>query len=271
MTVDNRKPPAKNQNTAAAAQSQAGIAGPDRARPDNGSVLVLIPARNEARTVAAVVEAVRAKLLPVLVIDDGSTDGTAECARRAGAEVVSHPSNLRKGAALKTGFSWALEKGYKAVITMDADGQHDPEDLEKFLSANRQHKADLVIGERKFAEMPLPNRFTTPFGSKILSWALGIPVTDNQSGFRLLTSDLLRRMRLKGNGYEMEVEMIWEVVRMDMSLGWIPIRTIYFPDRKSGFRPVIDTLFFLRMVWNIWRDRMDQGRRVSAAREIEKS
>jgi glycosyltransferase involved in cell wall biosynthesis len=194
------------------------------------------------------------------VVDDGSTDGTADCALRAGAEVVSHSENLRKGAALKTGFTWAVEKGYEAVITMDADGQHDPADLDKLLNENRHRQADLIIGERESSRMPWPNRFTTPLGAKILSWALGIRVTDNQSGFRLLTRPLIERMSLRSNGYEMEVEMIWEAVRLKMPIAWVPIHTIYFPDRQSGFRPIIDTLLFLRMVWRIWRQRISQDR-----------
>src|SRR5512136_429823 len=97
------------------------------------AIVAVIPARNEARTIGPLVAAVRAKL-PVVVIDDGSTDETAALARKSGADVVSHSTNLRKGAALKTGFSWALSKGFDAVITMDADGQHDPADLDKFLN-----------------------------------------------------------------------------------------------------------------------------------------
>ena len=233
--------------------------GSDKLRSGRSSILVLIPARNEARTIGPIVDAVSAKL-PVLVVDDGSTDATADCALKAGAEVVSHRANLRKGAALKTGFSWAVERGYESVVTMDADGQHDPADLDKLLNENQSHQAALIIGEREFSRMPWPNRFTTPLGSKILSWALGIPVTDNQSGFRLLTKPLLERMSLKSNGYEMEVEMIWEAVRLGMPIAWVPIRTIYFPDRQSGFRPIIDTLRFLRMVWSIWRQRVYRDR-----------
>lgn len=240
--------------------------GSHRGRSVNASILVLIPAWNEARTVGPIVEAVRGRL-PVLVIDDGSTDGTADCARRAGAEVVSHSVNRRKGAALKTGFAWALEKGYESVVTMDADGQHDPEDLDKLLNAGRQHQADLIIGERQFSGMPWPNRVTTPLGSKMLSWALGVPVTDNQSGFRLLTRKLLQHMQLKSDGYELEVEMIWEAVRLRMPPAWVPIRTIYFSGRHSGFRPVSDTLLFLRMVWNIWRKRVKWNRRVQTSPE----
>ncbi len=236
---------------------------PDSAprRSNASSVLVLIPARNESKTIGRIVEEVRDRL-PVLVVDDGSTDGTADVARRAGAEVVVHPRNLRKGAALKTGFSWALRAGYEAVVTMDADGQHDPGDLDKLLEESaRNGQAGLIIGERVFSEMPWPNRFTTPLGSRILSWALGMRVTDNQSGFRFLTRSFMESMNLTSDGYEMEVEMIWEAVRLGMPIAWVPIRTIYFPDRQSGFRPIRDTLRFLGMVWHIRRRRLERSRR----------
>jgi glycosyltransferase involved in cell wall biosynthesis len=261
MTVKERILSTEIQDLTDFASLGAAISSRDELRQDKSSILVLIPARNEARTIGAIVEAVRAKL-PVLVIDDGSTDGTADCALRAGAVVVSHSENLRKGAALKTGFTWALEKDYDAVITMDADGQHDPADLDKLLNESRHCQADLIIGEREFSRMPWPNRFTTPLGAKILSWALGTRVTDNQSGFRLLTRLLLERLSLRSNGYEMEVEMIWEAVRLKVPIAWVPIHTIYFPDRQSGFRPIIDTLLFLRMVWRIWRQRVSQDRHV---------
>ncbi len=225
------------------------------------TILALIPARNEEATVGPIIRAVACRL-PVLVIDDGSSDATASIARDAGATVISHPANMGKGAALRTGFSWALERGCAAVVTLDADGQHDPADLGRLIAAYQRGAGDLIIGERNFAQMPLPNRYTTPLGSRLLSWALGFKVTDNQSGFRLLTRRFLERMRTHRPGYEMEVEMIWEALRLGLTVTWVPIQTIYFPNRKSGFRPVRDTLLFLRMVLRIRRAR---GRSAVAA------
>jgi glycosyltransferase involved in cell wall biosynthesis len=170
--------------------------------------------------------------------------------------VISHPANMRKGAALRTGFARALEGGYDAVVTLDADGQHDPADIDKILPSYKGGAGDLIIGERDFSQMPWPNRYSTPLGSRMLSWALGRRVTDNQSGFRLLSRRFLERMQPRTTGYEMEVEMIWEAVRSGMAIAWVPIRTIYFPDRKSGFRPFRDTLLFLKMVLRIWLERL---------------
>ena len=237
-----------------------GLQSPDPPEPGasvasaSARILALIPAWNEARTIGPIIEAVR-QALPVLVVDDGSRDATAEVARRAGAMVVSHEVNRRKGAALMTGFAWALDHRYDAVVTLDADGQHDPADLCKLLNAYEEGAGDLIIGERTFSKMPFPRWFTTPLGSVVLSWALGVRVTDNQSGYRALSRRLLEAMRLTSTGYEMEVEMIWEAVRLGMRIGWVPIRTIYLPERKSGFHPWKDSLRFLGMVWRIWRER----------------
>jgi len=240
----------------------------DKAR---NPIIALIPAYNEEATIATVIAGVR-RTLPVLVVDDGSTDSTATVARDAGATVVSHEANRRKGAALMTGFRWALDRGYDAVVTLDADGQHDPADLPKFLSAYHDRAGDLIIGERDSSQMPFPRWWSSPLGARLLSWALGIRVTDNQSGYRLLTRPFLERMDLESRGFEMEVEMIWEAIRLGMPIAWVPIRTIYYSERKSGFHPVKDTARFVRMVWHIWRERRrwERARRSAPDRNVAK-
>src|SRR3990172_923606 len=110
-------------------------------------VLTLIPAYNEGDRVAPVVRATLV-YLPVLVVDDGSSDATAQYALDAGAEVLYQQPNQGKGAALRAGFAAALERGYQAVLTLDADGQHDPAEIPAFLAAYRKTSADLIIGRR---------------------------------------------------------------------------------------------------------------------------
>jgi glycosyltransferase involved in cell wall biosynthesis len=220
-------------------------------------VLAVIPARNEAPTIATIVSGVVSQL-PVLVIDDGSQEETADLAREAGATVISHDTNRGKGAALLTGFAWAMAEGYDAVVTLDADGQHAPEDLAGMINAYLAGAGDLIIGERTFSVMPFPRWLSQPIGSWLLTRALGVKVTDCQSGFRVLSRRLIEKMRLRATGYEMEVEMIWEAVRLRLPIGWVPIQTIYLPGRKSGFHPLKDTFRFLRMTWQIWRARRSQ-------------
>lgn len=219
-------------------------------------VLALIPAWNEASRIGPIV-AQASTHLPVLVVDDGSTDDTAEIAKGAGAIVVRHSHNRGKGGALQTGFAWALERGYDAVVTLDADGQHDPAEIPKFLEALQQGAGDLIIGERDPSQMPWPRRWTTPFGSWLLSKALGVPISDNQTGYRLLTQRFLSHLRLSSVGFEMEVEMIAEAIRLGMPIAWVPIRTIYGIDKRSYFHPISDTWRFLCMVWRIWREQSD--------------
>lgn len=226
------------------------------------SILALIPAWNEAGRIGPVVEAARAHL-PVLVVDDGSEDETPVVAEAAGATVVRHSRNRGKGVALMTGFAWALERGYGAVITLDADGQHDPSEIPVFLAAYGAGGEDLIIGRRDFGRMPFPRLYSNPFGSWLLSLALGAPIYDNQSGYRLYSRRLLERLArldLGGTGFEWEVEVIVQVICEGMRLGWVDVRTIYGIGKKSYFHPLKDSVRFLGMVWYAWRKRRREQR-----------
>lgn len=221
---------------------------------NGAAILALIAAWNEGSRLRPVVEATQA-FLPVLVVDDGSEDDTSAVAEAAGATVVRHAENQGKGVALMTGFDWALDNGYDAVVTLDADGQHDPNDIPKFLDAYEDGDGDLIIGKRNFSQMPFPRRYTNPFGSWLLSLALREDIPDNQSGFRLHDRRLLEALDLRTTGFELEVEVIIQAVCRDMRIGWVEIRTIYGVDKKSYFHPVKDSARFLTMVWHAWRQR----------------
>ncbi|HEY42991.1 MAG TPA: glycosyltransferase family 2 protein [Anaerolineae bacterium] len=217
-------------------------------------ILALIPAWNEEAFIGPVIEATRAQL-PVLVVDDGSQDGTPDLASSAGAEVVRHEENKGKGQALITGFKWALERGFKAVVTLDADGQHDPTEIPLFLSAYRKKAGELIIGRRDFQQMPFPNRFANPIGSWLLSLALKQRIHDNQCGYRLHSHKLLEALDLKMTGFELEVEVVMQTVCLGMTIGWVPIRTIYGTGKVSYFHPLHDTIGFLKMVWHAYQYR----------------
>lgn len=219
-----------------------------------GPVLALIPAWNEAAYIAPVVKAT-GEQLPVLVVDDGSTDDTPSLAAAAGASVVRHERNQGKGQALVTGFAWALGQGYRAVLTLDADGQHDPVEIPKFLDAYQMDLGDLIIGRRDFQQMPFPNRFANPIGSRLLSIALKQRIHDNQCGYRLHTQRLLETLDLKTTGFELEVEVVIQAVCKGMRIGWVPIRTIYSTGKESYFHPFHDTRRFLGMVWHAYQYR----------------
>jgi glycosyltransferase involved in cell wall biosynthesis len=227
---------------------------PARPRQNGSPILALIPAWNERGRIGPIVEATRA-CLPVLVVDDGSCDGTATEAERAGATVVRHPQNQGKGVALMTGFAWALEHGYEAVLTLDADGQHDPADIPAFLAAYETSAGDLLIGRRDFSQMPFPRSWANSFGSWLLSHVLGARIYDNQSGYRLYSRRLLEETKLTASGFEMEVEVIVRAMRKGMRIGWVNIRTIYGIGKTSHFHPIKDSIRFLQMVWWAWRQR----------------
>lgn len=218
----------------------------------NSGVLALIPAYNEARGIGEVVAGATAHL-PVLVVDDGSADDTAARAGEAGASVWRQIPNQGKGAALKAGFRWACERGYDAVLTLDADGQHDPAEIPRFLEAYRARRADLIIGARDFRRMPPVRRLANSLGTMAFSWALGRHVRDNQSGYRLIGQRLMLAMLESGEeGFEFEVEMIVACVRRGFSLDWVPISTIY-SGQGSHIRPVQHLVNFLRVVWKTRR------------------
>jgi glycosyltransferase involved in cell wall biosynthesis len=214
-------------------------------------VLALIPAYNEAAHVGDVVRRASA-FLPVWVVDDGSTDGTAREADAAGATVVQQPRNMGKGAALERGLREGADRGFRAVVTLDADGQHRPEELPLFLDAFDREKPDLVIGYRQFHKMPAQRRFANTLGTWLFSAALGERIRDNQSGYRLLGADFIRSLDFSTQGFEMEVEMITQAVRGRRRIAWVPIETIY-GDEVSHFKPVRDSVAFLRTVWRARR------------------
>lgn len=210
-------------------------------------VLALIPAYEEGPRVAGVALGATA-YLPVLVVDDGSTDDTAARAEAAGATVLVQRPNQGKGAALRAGFRWALERDFDAVVTLDADGQHDPAEIPAFLDTFERTEADLIIGRRDFAQMPPVRRLANRLGGLAMSWAAGRDIPDNQSGYRLLSRQLIEAIATSDEaGFEYEIEMIATCIRAGLRLEWVPIRTIYAGE-PSHIRPWRHFTSFVRMV-----------------------
>jgi glycosyltransferase involved in cell wall biosynthesis len=213
-------------------------------------ILALIPGFEEGPRIGAVVGATR-RHLPVLVVDDGSTDDTAANAAAAGAEVVRQRPNQGKGAALRAGFRRALDEGWDAVVTLDADGQHDPADIPRFVAAAGAPGAgrptpELVIGQRDFSRMPPVRRLSNTLGTALFSWAVGQRIADNQSGFRLLGRRLMAAtLDSHEAGFEFELEMIAICLRNRWPLDWVPIATIYAGE-PSHVRPLAHLRHFVR-------------------------
>jgi glycosyltransferase involved in cell wall biosynthesis len=209
-------------------------------------VVALIPAYQEAPRIGPVVQAA-GRHLPVVVVDDGSTDRTADVARVAGATLLVQRPNQGKGAALRAGFRHAIRDGCGAVVTLDADGQHDPAEIPGFLQAWDARNAELIIGRRTFHEMPAIRRLANELGTWTFSWAVGRSIPDNQSGYRLIARSLMERLLdSQEQGFEFEVEMITTAIRAGYAIDWVPIRTIYSGE-PSHIRPWHHVTNFLRV------------------------
>ncbi|HJV56251.1 MAG TPA: glycosyltransferase family 2 protein, partial [Methylomirabilota bacterium] len=210
--------------------------------------LIVIPAYNEAATIADIVE--RARLHgPVLVVDDGSTDGTAAAAAAAGAEVVSLGARRGKGAALRRGFAEALRRGVSRVVTLDGDGQHEPDEIPRLLKVAIEEPDAVVIGGRLAGLADSPAR-VIPVGRLaalrvagfFIDWLSGAPVADTQSGFRVYPVSLLAAVKPRRGGFVLETEMLLRAADRGIHLREVPITPIHFEDRRSRFRPARDGL-----------------------------
>lgn len=219
---------------------------------------VIIPAYNEAATVAKVAQHALRHVPWVVVIDDGSSDGTAQALAGLPLEVLHNDRNRGKAASLHRGQQHALAGGAEAVITMDADGQHRPEDIPRLLAAARANPHSLVIGARVINReaMPALRNFGNRVGDFWISWAAGQPLKDSQSGFRVYPADLLRLLNLKTTrtwGFVFESAALIDGVRKGYGVEHVPIETLYFEgSRTSHFRPALDTFRIVVMVtWKI--------------------
>jgi len=222
-----------------------------------------IPAFEARATIAEVVRRTRAVLPEVLVVDDGSTDGTAGAARAAGAEVIAHPSNRGKGAALLTAFAALFGRGCDAVVTLDADGQHLPEEIPKLLEAARGG-ADLVLGTRDhlFAQMVPARRLANRISSWAISAAAGRPLSDIQTGFRLYTRRLVEAVGLPEARFDAESAVVVRAARRGFVIATVPVRLGFADGRTtSHFRPLVDAL---RIARSVLRARFDGGRALSS-------
>jgi len=210
------------------------------------TIHALIPGYQEGPRIATVVAGARA-YLPVIVVDDGSTDDTAAQAEAAGATVLRQVPNAGKGAALRAGFRYALEHGAEAVVTLDADGQHDPAEIPVFLAAFAASRPELIVGRRDFGSMPPLRRLSNTLGGWVFSAAVGRRVSDNQSGYRLIGRRLMTALLDSDeSGFEFEVEMIARCIALGLPLTDVPIRTIYGGE-PSHIRPWRHFTQFLRV------------------------
>ncbi len=205
----------------------------------------LIPAYNEAAHIAQVVNGAKAHVDSVVVVDDGSTDETAELASRAGAVCLRNAANRGKGAVLRMGMKHALAGGFTHAVTLDGDGQHLPEDISKLLRVARETGADLVIGARTFDRslMPRARYYSNTVGSRWASAMVGRKIHDSQSGFRVYKLERFRHIVLRSTRYEFEMEALIKMARSGAVIAHAPIQMVYDGNQpRSKMKPIRDTV-----------------------------
>ncbi len=211
----------------------------------------VIPAYNAAQTIAKTISQVADHIAKdrILVVDDGSTDATLTVVRGTGAAILQRAINGGKGLALREGFHHALEWHTDWIITLDADGQHDPAAIPQFQRIALNDEFDLLIGNRMgdLCNMPPARQFSNRVSSTLLSWRTGRRLPDVQCGFRAIKTDLLPRLRLEAKRYDIEVEMILQAWRLGGRIGWVGIPTIYRGE-ISFLRKFPETMRFLRLL-----------------------
>ncbi len=216
----------------------------------NMNILYLIPAYNSELNIRSVIDRVSDYTDNILVVDDGSVDETSHVVMNSRATLICHPVNRGKGAALKSGFAYALENNYEAVITLDADGQHDPKYIPGFLELYGSTKADMIIGSRAGdkADMPRDRRVSNFLTSGILTLLTGCSIEDSQCGYRLISRRLLESVILESNRFELETEIIIKAVQQGFKIRFLPIKVVYGKKFPTSMNRTLDTLRWLKMV-----------------------
>jgi glycosyltransferase involved in cell wall biosynthesis len=214
------------------------------------SIAAVIPAYHEEKHIADVVRRTREQLDNVLVVDDGSRDKTAARARGAGAEVIVHPQNRGKGETIKTGLRHWLERQFEFVIILDADAQHRPEEIDRFVAAALSAaNPKLILGNRMndLASMPLVRRIANRWMSNRISAVCDQVIPDTQCGYRMLHRQLIPEMLGGAAGFDYETEMLIIASRKGFRIESVSISTVY-SDEVSSIHPVRDTLRFFKLM-----------------------
>ena len=225
--------------------------------------VAVIPCLNEAGTVAAVVRGVLEYLPAVIVVDDGSDDETGVRAEAAGAEVLRHPVNRGKGAALQTGWAHARERGFQWALTLDGDGQHDPTDVPTLLACAGQTGATLIVGNRmgEAGAMPPLRRWVNRWMTARLSDLTGVRLLDSQCGFRLVHLPALGQVHVTADRFEIESELLLRWLAAGRQVAFAPVRVIYSP-QASKIHPLADS-------WRWWRWWSRQRRACAPATQCD--
>jgi glycosyltransferase involved in cell wall biosynthesis len=222
---------------------------PDAVAIDRAAVAAIIPAYLEEKHIGDVVRRTLQQLANVVVVDDGSSDATADTARKAGADVIVHEQNRGKGESIKSGFRYWLEHGAIYVVILDGDGQHLPEEIGRFLAAASAGLGELLIGTRMndVRDMPLLRRMVNRYMSRKISRACGQDIPDTQCGFRMVHRSIIPNLLGGTERFDYETEMLILASRAGCRIASVPISTVY-SDEVSSIHPVRDTLRFFKLM-----------------------
>ena len=228
-------------------------------------VCVLIPAYNAASTLGQVIQGVKKYVETVIVVDDGSVDGTMRVAQEEGARTLRHEVNQGKGEALKLGFEHASALGFHVVVTVDADGQHDPREIPRLVEAHRQGgPGTVVLGSRldRMPEMRKVRQISNRVGTALISRLAGCPIQDSQTGFRAIPVKVWQEAQVEGSRFDAEAEFLIRASRLGYALREVSI-TSGVPDgtATSHYRSFVDTVTIARRIFAVWfRTRRDNSR-----------
>src|SRR3989338_9852394 len=212
-------------------------------------ILTIVPCYNAERYVGEVIKSTKKFNKNILVVDDGSTDNSYNILKKIkGIHIIQHSRNKGKGAALKAGFGYALKNNFDAVITIDADGQHKPEDIPNFLM--NFNDADIILGNRmnNIGNMPLVRILANIISSYIISRICEQQINDSQSGYRLIKKEILKSIDLERDDYHMETELLLKAAKKGYKIGEVPIKVIYGGEGMSHIKPLLVPFKFIRTI-----------------------
>ena len=227
---------------------------------DTDGVYIVVPAFNEEKTVSEVIEKISKKGYHVVVVNDGSVDTTLKCAKESQIKypnniiIVSHVINRGLGAALKTGMNTALKHNAKYIVTFDADGQHEVEDIKKVCFLLKQGQVEAVIGARPFEDMPRSKNFANTMMNLLTLIFYRVKVKDSQSGLRAFSADAASKIDVVSQGYGVSSEFIKEIKLNKISVGEVTITTIYTPEtQEKGTNLMVGLKIMFQMILDLFR------------------
>lgn len=216
-------------------------------------IWVVIPAYNEAQSLEPILFKLKEKRLSIMVIDDGSKDGTYNVAKKIADKVIINQRNMGKGMSLQKAIGFLLEnEKFDYIMMMDGDGQHSVSDIEKFMK-EAQAGEEFVVGNRMESPTGMPN--TRILTNKIMSWFISRLISqnipDSQCGFRLIARNVLEGIKFRTNKFEVESEILIKAAKDGVKIKSIPIQSIYFRHKKSKIHPFLDTFRFIRFIFSL--------------------